>query len=183
MIKPPKNGKFKLDFDKRKKNNLIAPGLFLEILVTFECDEAIDQQDVIEIISENEKRVFLNIKAYISQPLIIFEPFISFGFVPINTKKTEYIKFENAGDQNAVIEFKMEKNSLLHLDKLTMNIPHKTKEYKKTLPLKEREKESTLAVTFELHFKKTVRKMRHSRKIRSYPNDGSKISRFHRNKR
>ena len=87
-IKHP-NGMFKVDTDKKNKRSQIAPGMHLEILVIFETDQTIneDQFDKIIITSENDFKLVLELKAYLPQPLVQFEPLINLGFVPVNTKK------------------------------------------------------------------------------------------------
>ena len=87
-IKHP-HGLFKVDTDKKNKHSQISPGLHLEILVIFETDQNIseDQFDQIVITSENDFKLILPLKAYLPQPLVQFEPLINLGFVPVGTKK------------------------------------------------------------------------------------------------
>ena len=95
-IKHP-HGLFKVDTDKKNKHSQISPGLHLEILVIFETDQNIseDQFDQIVITSENDFKLILPLKAYLPQPLVQFEPLINLGFVPVGTKKIETIQFLN----------------------------------------------------------------------------------------
>ena len=93
-IKHP-HGLFKVDTDKKNKRSQIAPGINLEILVIFETDQNIteDQFDQIVITSENDFKLILPLKAYLPQPLVQFEPLINLGFVPVNTKKWKLYNF------------------------------------------------------------------------------------------
>ena len=60
-IKHP-HGLFKVDTDKKNKHSQISPGLHLEILVIFETDQNIteDQFDQIVITSENDFKLILH---------------------------------------------------------------------------------------------------------------------------
>lgn len=110
----------------KNKRSQIAPGINLEILVIFETDQNIteDQFDQIVITSENDFKLILPLKAYLPQPLVQFEPLINLGFVPVNTKKMETIQFLNDGAQSTVISLKLEsKNQELHLDREQINLP------------------------------------------------------------
>ena len=124
-IKHP-HGLFKVDTDKKNKHSQISPGLHLEILVIFETDQNIseDQFDQIVITSENDFKLILPLKAYLPQPLVQFEPLINLGFVPVGTKKIETIQFLNDGAQATRILFKMEtKSQELKLDRETIELP------------------------------------------------------------
>ena len=124
-IKHP-HGLFKVDTDKKNKRSQIAPGMHLEILVIFETDQNIleDQFDQIIINSENDFKLTLNLKAYLPQPLVQFEPLINLGFVPVGTKKMETIQFLNDGAQATRIELKLDsKGTELYLDRDTFNLP------------------------------------------------------------
>lgn len=144
-IKHP-HGLFKVDTDKKNKRSQIAPGMHLEILVIFETDQNIleDQFDQIVINSENDFKLTLNLKAYLPQPLVQFEPLINLGFVPVNTKKMETIQFLNDGAQATRIELKLEtKGTELHLDRETINLPA----YNAKIP--EEKRKQCVTVTFE----------------------------------
>ena len=124
-IKHP-HGLFKVDTDKKNKHSQISPGLHLEILVIFETDQNIseDQFDQIVITSENDFKLILPLKAYLPQPLVQFEPLINLGFVPVGTKKIETIQFLNDGAQATRILLKMEtKSQELKLDRETIELP------------------------------------------------------------
>ena len=124
-IKHP-NGLFKVDTDKKNKQSLITPGMHLEILVIFETDQPIleDQFSEVVITSENDFRLVLPLKAYIPQPLVQFEPLINLGFVPVGTKKIDVINFINDGAQSTKIELIFDsRNDELYLDKDYLELP------------------------------------------------------------
>ena len=95
-IKHP-NGLFKVDTDKKNKRTKIPPGLYLELIVIFETEQTIkeDQFDQIIITSENDFKLILPLKAYLPQPLVQFEPLINLGFVPVGSRKIDTIKTKN----------------------------------------------------------------------------------------
>ena len=115
-IKPPDTSAFKVDYDRKNKNSQIAPGLFMEILIIFECESLGDFTDKIMICSENDLKIPLMLKAFKPQPMVHFEPLINLGFVPANTKKVEVIEFANDGMIDTKIELRIDKNSELILD-------------------------------------------------------------------
>ena len=124
-IKRP-HGLFKVDTDKKNKRSQITPGMHLEIIVIFETEQNLteDQFDQIIITSENDFKLVLPLKAYLPQPLVQYEPLINLGFVPVGTKKMDIIQFLNDGALATRIDLKMEsKNQELHLDKETINLP------------------------------------------------------------
>lgn len=87
-IKRP-HGLFKVDTDKKNKRSQISPGMHLEIIVIFETELNLteDQFDQITITSEDDFKLILPLKAYLPQPLVQYEPLINLGFVPVGTKK------------------------------------------------------------------------------------------------
>ena len=124
-IKRP-NGLFKVDTDKKNKKSQISPGMHLEVIVIFETEKELleDQFDEIVITSENNFKLILPLKAYLPQPLVQYEPLINLGFVPVGTKKMDVIQFLNDGALATRIDLKMEsKNSELRLDKDSINLP------------------------------------------------------------
>ena len=114
-IKMPKTNVFKVDYDRKTKNTQIAPGLYLEILVIFETDNVENYEDWVEITSENDFKINIKLNAFKPRPIVHFEPFVNFGFVPTNTKKTEIIEFINEGMVDTTIELKLDKNTELQL--------------------------------------------------------------------
>lgn len=131
-IKPPETNAFKVDYDRKNKNSQIAPGLFMEILIIFECENLNDYSDKILICSENDLKIPLYLKAYKPQPMVHFEPLINLGFVPVNTKKTEIIEFANEGMVDTKVELRIDKNSELYLDAEKFDLPKNTKENRLT---------------------------------------------------
>ena len=124
-IKRP-NGLFKVDTDKKNKRSQISPGMHLEVIVIFETEKELleDQFDEIVITSENNFKLILPLKAYLPQPLVQYEPLINLGFVPVGTKKMDVIQFLNDGALATRIDLKMEsKNTELHLDKESITLP------------------------------------------------------------
>lgn len=141
-IKPPETNAFKVDYDRKNKNSQIAPGLFMEILIIFECENLNDFSDKIFICSENDLKIPLNLKANKPQPMVHFEPLINLGFVPVNTKKVEVIEFANDGMVDTKIELRLDKNSELTLDVDKFDLLKNNKENK----LSKRKK---ITVTYE----------------------------------
>ena len=143
-IKHP-NGIFKVDTDKKNKRTKIPPGLHLELIVIFETEKDItqDQFDEIIITSENDFKVVLPLKAYLPQPLIQFEPLINLGFVPVGTKKIDTIQFLNDGVIGTNIKLKLSEKEELQLDVDSIYLP----------PLKpklsEEKRKVTVTITFE----------------------------------
>ena len=123
-IKHP-NGLFKVDTDKKNKRTKIPPGLYLELIVIFETEQNIneDQFDEIIITSENDFKLILPLEAYLPQPLVQFEPLINLGFVPVGTRKIDTIQFLNDGIIGTNIELKMSKRDELKLDKTNIYLP------------------------------------------------------------
>ena len=108
-ITKPQNKVFKLNYNKAK-NSVIAPGLFLEILITFDTDILDRFEDKIVITSENNLKLPLYLKAYKPEAIVQYEPLVNLGFVPVNSKKKEIIEFVNDGMIDAKIELKMDRN-------------------------------------------------------------------------
>ena len=123
-IKHP-NGLFKVDTDKKNKRTKIPPGLYLELIVIFETEQTIkeDQFDQIIITSENDFKLILPLKAYLPQPLVQFEPLINLGFVPVGSRKIDTIQFINDGIIGTNIELRLNKNEELKLDKNNIYLP------------------------------------------------------------
>eukprot|EP00340_Litonotus_pictus_P008660 CAMPEP_0170532754 /NCGR_PEP_ID=MMETSP0209-20121228/75511_1 /TAXON_ID=665100 ORGANISM="Litonotus pictus, Strain P1" /NCGR_SAMPLE_ID=MMETSP0209 /ASSEMBLY_ACC=CAM_ASM_000301 /LENGTH=96 /DNA_ID=CAMNT_0010829401 /DNA_START=94 /DNA_END=380 /DNA_ORIENTATION=- len=71
VIKPPKNNFFKIDYERKNKNNQIAPGLYLELLVIFEAEAQEDYFDKVEICTEDNVTVPLELKANKSKPHVV----------------------------------------------------------------------------------------------------------------
>ena len=118
IIRAPKTSYFKVDYDRKNKNTQIVPGLYLELLVIFESDNTTaDRSDSVEIISENDFKIVIELRALIPKPMVQFEPFVNLGFVTLNTKKVETILFTNDGLVDTTIDIKYDnKNSELLIE-------------------------------------------------------------------
>ena len=143
-IKHP-NGLFKVDTDKKNKRTKIPPGLHLELIVIFETEQNITEDQFAEIVisSENDFKLVLPLKAYLPQPLVQFEPLINLGFVPVGTKKIDTIQFLNDGVIGTKIDLKMAKKDELNLDVDSIYLPP----YKPKVP--EDKRKVTVTITFE----------------------------------
>ena len=107
IIRCPKTNYFKVDYDRKNKNTQIVPGLYLELLVIFETDSITeDKFDTVEISSENDFKIVIELRALIPKAIVHFEPFVNFGFVSLNTKKVETILFTNDGLVDTIIDIK-----------------------------------------------------------------------------
>jgi hypothetical protein len=76
----------------------IAPGLFIELIVSFEATQRGEFTDEITIISD-EYEFKVPMFAYSPMAKIIFEPFINLGFIQIGSTKKEKIVFKNEGNE------------------------------------------------------------------------------------
>ena len=143
-IKHP-HGLFKVDTDKKNKRSQISPGMHLELIVIFETEQNIteDQFDEIVISSENNFKLVLPLKAYLPQPLVQFEPLINLGFVPVGTKKMDIIQFLNDGALGTKVELKLDKKDELRLDTDNIYLPP----YNPKIP--EEKRKQTITITFE----------------------------------
>jgi hypothetical protein len=142
MINAPKESTFKVLFDKKAKNSLIVPGLYLEVQVVFQTDYLDDYQDKVQFITENYVQE-LQLKAFKPQAIIYYEPIINFGCVVVNSKKLVNVEFINEGVLDVSLEFKLEKVTELALSNDRIDLPKKTNN-------KEKQKnKATLQVTYE----------------------------------
>lgn len=105
----PKHGYFKIDLDKKVKMLKISPGLYIEILVIFDCHEVGNYYDSVEICSENGLKLEYNMTALVSKEAVIFEPFVNLGVVSVNTERIEFAEFVNEGHMDVDVELKSEK--------------------------------------------------------------------------
>lgn len=162
IIKPPKNNFFKIDYERRNKNNQIAPGLYLELLVIFEAEAQEDYFDKVEICSGEQYTITLELKAQKSKPHVLFEPFINFGFVPVNSKRSAKVAFFNEGPKATDIELKFTNaeaadilqlsNSKFHLTGLNKEIKGKknNNKYEVVIVYDPRESSKNLNETVEV---------------------------------
>ena len=125
-IKQPQNNYFKVDYIRTNANNQIAPGLYLEILVIFEPPETEDYFDSVEIASDKNFKIDLDLKAFKKKAIVVFEPFVNFGFVPVNSKRTATVMFSNNGLKDTNIELKFDNpdaSDVLSLNTYNFNLP------------------------------------------------------------
>jgi len=80
----------------------ISPGLFIELIISFEATNRGEFTDEITVISDDfESKVPMF--AYSPMAKIVFEPFINFGFTQIGGKKKERVIFKNEGNESGNI--------------------------------------------------------------------------------
>lgn len=113
-VKMPEKGYFKIDIDRKIKQMKISPGLYIEILIIFECYELGNYIDQVEISSENNLSMMYKMKALVNKEAVIFEPISNFGLVSVNTVRIEHLNFVNEGSLDCEIELRPEKQ--LHPD-------------------------------------------------------------------
>lgn len=101
----PKNSCFRCDYAMMGP---IAPGLSIELVVSFESEEKGEFNDSITIISDNDIEYNVKISAYSAMAKMIFEPFINFGFIQAGTSKTETIYFKNEGSMEGRVNISLE---------------------------------------------------------------------------
>jgi hypothetical protein len=92
----PKNSCFRCDYAMLGP---IAPGLSIELVVSFESEEKGEFNDSIVIISDNTISYDVKISAYSPMAKVIFEPFVNFGFIQAGKTKTETVLFKNEGSE------------------------------------------------------------------------------------
>ena len=89
----PKSPEFRCDYEMVAA---IAPGLTIDLIVSFEATSEGEFRDEIKIISGKYHQT-VPMYAYSPMPKIIFEPFINMGFIQVGGKKTEDVVFKNEG--------------------------------------------------------------------------------------
>ena len=92
----PKNSCFRCDYAMLGP---IAPGLSIELVVSFENEEKGEFTDNIMIVSDNNIEYEVKISAYSPMAKIIFEPFVNFGFIQAGKTKSESVLFKNEGSE------------------------------------------------------------------------------------
>lgn len=92
----PRTPEFRCDYEMAMA---IAPGLFIELIISFEATNRGEFTDEITVISDDfEFKVPMF--AYSPMAKIVFEPFINFGFIQIGGRKKERVVFKNEGNEN-----------------------------------------------------------------------------------
>jgi len=133
MIVAPKNSCFNVLFDKKAKNSLVVPGLYLEVVVIFQTDIVEDYHDKVEFITEGFK-CEVELKAFKPQAIVHFEPIVNFGCIVSNGRKTESVEFVNEGVQDITLEFKLAKETEISIspDKIELGKKGGSKEKQKS---------------------------------------------------
>ena len=91
----PRTPEFRCDYEM---STAIAPGLHIELIVSFEATQRGEFSDEITVISD-EYEYKVPMYAYSPTAKIIFEPFINLGFIQIGSTKKERIVFKNEGNE------------------------------------------------------------------------------------
>jgi len=90
----PKTSNFRCDYDMM---GAIAPGLSIELVISFESNNAGEFRDMVTIVSEDDVEIEIPIYAFSPTAKIVFEPFINMGFIQVGKEKKEIINFRNEG--------------------------------------------------------------------------------------
>lgn len=116
----PKTSKFRCDYDMQGP---VAAGLAMKLVVTFETNTLNDYNDMLTIVSDENFKAEVPLRALMPQANIMFDLFLNFGFVPINREKTETVWFTNDGKKEGVVELKAEKTEGLKIEKEKFSVP------------------------------------------------------------
>ena len=90
----------------------IAPGLSIELIISFETTMTGEFRDSIKIVSDDNIEIDVPIYAFSPSSKIIFEPFIHLGFIQVNKPKKRSIKFKNEGKVEGKIELNINVENL-----------------------------------------------------------------------
>lgn len=93
-ISPPKTKNFRCYYDLIDP---LAPGLALELIVSFTAEKDNDYYDSIKIFSGDDFQFEIPLQAHSPAANILFKPFVNLGFIPIGKTRSEIITFENEG--------------------------------------------------------------------------------------
>lgn len=100
-IKPPITNKFFCDY---KSTGPLAPGLSMELIVSFKTNEEGDKfSDDIYVIPEGEKPIRLPLVAISKTWLVVYPPFINFGFLQPSVPGKRQLFFSNEGVNAATV--------------------------------------------------------------------------------
>jgi hypothetical protein len=100
----PKNSFFRCDYEMLGP---IAPGLSMELVISFEGQETGEFRDSITIVSDDSLEFEIPIYAYSPMSKLIFEPFVNFGFIQVGKSKSETIIFKNEGSVEGRIDLRI----------------------------------------------------------------------------
>lgn len=100
-VKPPTTNKFFCDF---KNTGPLAPGLSMELIISFKTNEEGDSfSDEILIIPEGEKPIHLSLYASNKAWHVVYPPFLNFGFLQPSIPGKRELYFSNEGDTVASV--------------------------------------------------------------------------------
>jgi hypothetical protein len=102
-IMQPTTSKFRCDYDMA---GLLAPGLSIELVVSFSTSAAGQFHDRIIVLSDMDYKFEIPLHAYSPMANIIFEPFINMGFIPLNQEKRYKVRFKNEGSIEGAVELR-----------------------------------------------------------------------------
>jgi hypothetical protein len=102
-IMQPTTSKFRCDYDMA---GLLAPGLSIELVVSFSTSVPGQFHDRIIILSDMDYKFEIPLHAYSPMANIIFEPFINMGFIPVNQEKRLKVRFKNEGSLEGAVELR-----------------------------------------------------------------------------
>lgn len=97
----PRSGFFRCDYELAGR---IAPGLSIDLIISFEGKSKGEFSDSIKIISDDDYEYEMQLLAYSPMAKIIFEPFVNLGFVQVGKQKIEMIWFKNEGNDDGKVE-------------------------------------------------------------------------------
>ena len=96
----PRSPEFRCDYEM---GTAVAPGLSIELIISFESSKEGEFRDEISLISDQYK-FDVRLLAYSPRPKIIFEPFINMGCIQIGKTKQETILFKNEAKTRGRVE-------------------------------------------------------------------------------
>lgn len=105
----PKTSNFRCDYDMM---GAIAPGLSIELIISFETSSSGEFRDSLRIVSDDDIEVEVPIFAFSPSSKIIFEPFVHLGFIQVGKPKKQSVRFRNEGSTEGKINLRMNINEL-----------------------------------------------------------------------
>lgn len=102
----PRTPEFRCDYEMAMA---IAPGLFIELIISFEATTRDEFKDEITVISDDFEYL-VPMKAFSPIAKIVFEPFINFGFIQIGGQKKERVVFKNEGNESGTVNLQIPEN-------------------------------------------------------------------------
>jgi hypothetical protein len=118
----PKNACFRCDYAMLGP---IAPGLSIELVISFESEDTGEFNDSITIVSDNHIEYEVPISAYSPMAKIIFEPFVNFGFIQAGKSKCETVLFKNEGSREGSVHIQADDIKDFSVDPQTRFCPSK----------------------------------------------------------